>query len=71
MYSLTAVVDVEMLYLNPHEDVIVELADVTAANLEVAHQMLALLQLIAISLKRDSLKRVTSFSTLRKRTSSL
>ena len=50
-YILTTVVDVEMLYLNSHEYVVVKLPDVTAANLEVAHQMLSLLQLIAISLK--------------------
>ncbi len=40
-----------MLDLHAHEDVILQLGDVAVADLEVAHQMLRLPDLVAVQLK--------------------
>ncbi len=51
MFKHTAVVNVEILDLDPHEDVIVQLRDLAVADLEVAHVSLALLQLSGVNLQ--------------------
>ena len=49
--KLTAVEDVEMLDLHPHEDVVVQLLNVGVADLEVADEMLLTLQFVAVNLE--------------------